>query len=117
MTTLSTLKIDLGIYQENLRQTEYDLNNFEYTMTEEEFNDYLNDGYDDVEIFGLTFTPSEIIKNCDPVAYRCYKNDHESSFDVEELREYQDLEQEVTDLKEHIEYLENKIYELEMEGE
>lgn len=117
MTTLSTLKIDLGIYQENLRQTEYDLNNFEYTVSNDEYDQIIDDMESKIYVFGIEFSPSEVLKRLDPTAYRLAKMEYEASFDVEDLTEYQDLQQEVEDLTEHIEYLENKIYELELEGE
>lgn len=117
MTTLSTLKIDLAIYKEELKQAEYNLNNFEYTITDDEYDQMIDYTETNVTVFGIEFSPSEVLKQLDPVAYRCGKSDYEASFDITELAEYKDLEQEVTDLKEHIEYLENKIYELEVGGE
>lgn len=117
MTTLSTLKIDLAIYKEELKQAEYNLNNFEYTMTEYEYDQMIDYTETNVTVFGIEFSPSEVLKRLDLATYLCGKSDYEASFDITELAEYKDLEQEVTDLKEHIEYLENKIYELEVGGE
>ena len=67
----------------------------EEEITEEEFNkqlegciaeyidnnydDLLDEGYDEYKIGYTTFSASMILKNCDPVAYRCGKNDYESS--------------------------------------
>lgn len=40
-------------------------------MTPEEMLDeFLDECYPAVEIAGLTFYPSQILKNCDPIAYR-----------------------------------------------
>lgn len=39
-------------------------------MTEEKFNDWLDDVYPTYEIAGITLYPSQILKDCDPVAYR-----------------------------------------------
>lgn len=116
MTTLSTLKIDLAIYKEELKQAEKNLNNFEYTMTEYEYDQMIDYTETNVTVFGIEFSPSEVLKKLDPTAYRCGKADYEASFDIEELTEYQDIQKDIEELKEHIEYLENKIYELEVEG-
>ena len=39
-------------------------------MTEEEFDDWLDDVYPTYAIGGITLYPSQILKNCDPIAYR-----------------------------------------------
>lgn len=117
LSTLSTLKIDLGIYQENLKQAENNLNNFEYTITDDEYDQMIDDTESNVIVCGIEFSPSEVLKKLDPTAYRCGKADYESSFDLLDLTEYQDIQKEIEELKEHIEYLENKIYELEVRGD
>lgn len=39
-------------------------------MKEEEFDDWLDDVYPTYPIAGVELRPSQILKNCDPVAYR-----------------------------------------------
>lgn len=67
----------------------------EEEITEEEFNkqlegciaEYVDNAYDDLldedseeyKIGYLTFLPSEVLKKCDPIAYRCGQSDYESS--------------------------------------
>jgi hypothetical protein len=46
-----------------------------------QFEDYLNDSYGRIEICGMVFFPSDILKECDPVAYRVYLSDFESMQD------------------------------------
>lgn len=43
-----------------------------------EFEDYLNDSYGRIEICGTVFFASDILKECDPIAYRVYLSDFES---------------------------------------
>lgn len=43
-----------------------------------EFEDYLNDSYPRVEICGQVFFPSDILRDCDPEAFRIYQKDFES---------------------------------------
>jgi hypothetical protein len=39
-------------------------------MTEEMFDEWLDDVYPTYAIAGITLYPSQILKNCDPIAYR-----------------------------------------------
>ena len=43
-----------------------------------EFEDYLNDSYGRIEICGQVFFASDILKDCDPIAFRVYQSDFES---------------------------------------
>lgn len=43
------------------------------------YDDLLDEGCDEYKLGYLTFSASTILKNCDPVAYRCDKSDYESS--------------------------------------
>lgn len=49
----------------------------EYTREELEavFDEYLDEVYPEVEIAGVTFSPSQIMAEVDPIAYRCGFND------------------------------------------
>ncbi len=40
------------------------------------YDEMLNDCYPMVEIGSLTFTPSRVLKELDPIAYRCGLNDY-----------------------------------------
>ena len=48
-----------------------------------EFEDYLNDSYGRIEICGTVFFASDILKECDPIAYRVYLSDFESEMEDE----------------------------------
>ena len=39
-------------------------------MTEQDFDEFLDEAYPVFRIGELTFYPSQILKNCDPIAYR-----------------------------------------------
>ena len=41
----------------------------------EEFDITLNDAYQSIVIAGLTFTPADVLAECDPVAYMVMLND------------------------------------------
>jgi hypothetical protein len=55
-------------------------------MTDADFIEFLDSVEDPVTIFGLTFSPSDIVKNLDPIAFRVMKSDYESM--MEEENEY-----------------------------
>ena len=48
-----------------------------------EFEDYLNDSYGRIEICGTVFFASDILKECDPIAFRVYLSDFESFLENE----------------------------------
>ena len=48
-----------------------------------EFEDYLNDSFGRIEICGMVFFASDILKDCDPIAYRAYLSDFESDMENE----------------------------------
>ena len=49
-----------------------------------EFEDYLNDSFGRIEICGTIFFASDILKECDPIAYRVYLSDFESEMEDED---------------------------------
>lgn len=50
----------------------------------DEYDAMLDECYEDVVIGGITFTPSQILKECDPIAYQCGLNDFEDSMENDE---------------------------------
>ena len=67
-----------------------------------------------IEVAGCTFYPSQILKKCDPIAYRCGLNDFaDSYFNKEETEEYQALQEEIDQLESDIEDLESEIEDLQ----
>ena len=58
----------------------------DYELEEElrmQFEDYLNDSYGTIEICGQVFFASDILKECDPIAFRVYQSDFESYLENE----------------------------------
>ena len=51
--------------------SEYDL--------EQMYSDMLDDCYGTVEVAGITFDASSVLKECDPIAYRVGMNDYADS--------------------------------------
>ena len=56
---------------------------------EEMFDEFLNEVYEPITFGYLTFYPADIIKELDPIAYRCGLADYES--DLIDRGEYAEL--------------------------
>jgi hypothetical protein len=54
---------------------------------EERYDEFLDEVYGEVQIGTLTFYPSDILKNCDPIAYRVGLSDYEDMIESEEGEE------------------------------
>jgi hypothetical protein len=57
---------------------------------EEQFDDWLDDVYPTYEIAGITLRPSQMLKNCDPIAYRIALSEYD--YREEEWKGYFDNE-------------------------
>ena len=53
-------------------------------MTDNDFIEFINETNPEVTICGLTFSPGNILKEMDPVAFRCMKNDYISNMEEDE---------------------------------
>lgn len=110
--TINELKTAIETKKAEIKEKQAEMDSFEYESTEDEYNDYL-DSEGQVYVVGMSFDPSDILKNCDPIAYRVGKSDFDSNFDVTEVQEYQDLGSELEDLESELEDLESELSELE----
>lgn len=54
-----------------------------YDYAERNYDDELDETHQDYEIMGLSFSASRVLRECDPIAYKCGLNDFADS----ELRE------------------------------
>ena len=113
MNNLETLKAQIAKLessiedvQSNITNKQSEIDNFEYECSVSEFDEVLDDCHETYNLGGMTFYPSDILKSCDPIAYRCAKSEYESDYDLDDCEEY-------TDLKDELEILE---YELELLG-
>lgn len=73
------------IDQEEFEQDEFQrkLEEAIYDYAERNYDDELDETHQDYEIMGLSFSASRVLKECDPIAYKCGLNDFVDS----ELRE------------------------------
>jgi len=88
--------------KEELKEKQDRLNVLENNENTDEYDEML-DQEGNVNVSGLTFSPSAIVKEMDPTAYRCGMNDFNDSL--------------IAELNDEIESLESDIKEAEKEAE
>ena len=107
-TSIIEIKAIINAKQAEIAEVQSQIDNFEYVSNESEYDEML-DSEGEVNVNGLSFYPSDIIKNCDPIAYRCGKNDYDASFDIEDCKEYQELLTTLTDLEDELYSLQEEL--------
>ena len=122
MDNLKTLKAQIAKLessiedvQSNITNKQSEIDNFEYECSESEFDEVLDDCHETYSLGGMTFYPSDILKSCDPIAYRCAKSEYESDYDLDNCEEYNDLKDELEILEYELELLEAELELLESE--
>ena len=120
--TSELLKVDIEMKEQEIRkinalisdkekqQDQIELDPEDY---QDQFDELLDDSSPEIEIGSLTYSPSHVLKNVDPVAYRCSLNDFVDSLDVEDSDEYKALQEEIDQLESDKEDLESEIEDLE----
>ena len=103
-------KMQALISDKEKQQSKIELDPDDY---EDQFDESLDESIPEIKIGCLTYSPSHVLKNVDPVAYRCSLNDFVDSLYVEDSDEYKALQEEIDQLQSDIEDLENEIEDLE----
>ena len=118
MKTLNELKVEISAIETKvldvkgkIKAKQHEIDSFEYSCTDSDFDDYLDDGGEESTSVG-SFYPSDILKSCDPIAYRCAKSDYESNYDLDDCEEYCNLKDELEELEGELESLEEELEEL-----
>jgi hypothetical protein len=71
----------------------------------DQFDELLDEQFGEISICGALYSPSTILKEVDPINYRCSLTDFVNSFDIEETEEYKDLQEELEELEMELERL------------
>ena len=100
--TLAQLNNELNDLDQQLTNATQQRDLFEYSCSDDEFNEHLDNCYDEVEVCGYSYSASQALYELDPTAWRCAKNDYESEYDLDDCEEYQEI-------LETLEELENQI--------
>ena len=106
---IEMLESKIDSIKADIENKQSEIDSFEYEISESDFDEFLDDE-GSVTVCGMEFYPSDILKSCDPIAYRCAKSDYESNYNLDDVEEY-------ADLKEELEYLESELEDFESELE
>ena len=116
MRTIEQVKKEIENLELDISELKSEIDGFEYSVTEAEFDDYLNEEGEQHTSVG-SFYPGDILKSCDPVAYRCAKSDYEGNFDLDYCTEYVDMVEKLESLESDLKSLKDELNDLESEVE
>lgn len=109
---IEMLESKIGAIKAKIEIKQSEINNFEYEISESDFDEFLDKIEQPVNVCGMQFYPSDILKSCDPIAYRCAKSDYESNYDLDDVEEYADLKDELEALEAELEEFESELEDL-----
>jgi DNA repair exonuclease SbcCD ATPase subunit len=122
---INQIQLDLKRQEENLRDVQHDVDmaqikvdNFEIDPYnyEDQFCEML-DEQGDIEIGTFSFSPSDVLREMDPIAYRTGLLDYVDGFDIEDDEEFAELKENLEELESDRDSTEELIAELEEELE
>ena len=114
---IEMLESKIDAIKADIENKQSEIDNFEYEISESDFDEFLDEIEQPVNVCGMEFYPSDILKSCDPIAYRCAKSDYESNYDLDDVEEYCDLKEELEALESELEDLESELEDLQSELE
>lgn len=110
MTTMTSAEkaIQVAALKKQIAELENKIDNFEIDEDkyDENYDEWLDEIYGEIMIGNISFLPSRILKELDPIAYRCGFSDYIDSLDIEDDEEYQELQIELEEAKEELAKLE-----------
>lgn len=110
---ITDLLTELTEQREQLAEYESESENFDI---EEDFNCVLDDCYEDVKVFESFYSVKQILKECDPVAYRCALANHEPAR-LDDLKGLiQSLKDDISENEKYLSGLHTELDELKAEG-
>ncbi len=136
---IDQIELDLEKQRENLEDIQNDLDKAQIKVDNFEVDPYnyedqfceMLDEQGDIEIGTLSFSPSDVLREMDPIAYRTSLNDYVDGLDIEDDEEYAErkenleeceserdsTEELIAELEEELERLQEELEELENELE
>ena len=100
MNDTLSLKRAIDTARLNVQAAQHALDSYEVDTDSREvvemYEDML-DGDGDVTVCGYSYSPSRILKEVDPVAYRCGANDYADSLEKDNFADYRELQEALED--------------------
>jgi hypothetical protein len=81
--------------KKELEEKREELRILEENENEEEYNDMLDECYEEIKIGYITFSPSRVLKELDPIAYNVGMDDYNSERIAEIEDEIEELEEQL----------------------
>ncbi|WLY85674.1 hypothetical protein 241Ecol014PP_00196 [Escherichia phage 241Ecol014PP] len=110
MTTMTAEEkaLQIAALKKQIAELEDKIDNFEIDEDkhDDKYDEWLDEIYGEIMIGNISFLPSRILKELDPIAYRCGFSDYIDSLDIEDDEEYQELQTELEEVKEELAELE-----------
>ena len=110
--TIAEVEAKITNVNQQIEDKQKEIDHFEYTCTDEDYDNFLDDVYGDVQVCSMEYSTSQALKLLDPIAYRCGKSDFESNYDLDDCEEYNDLKDELESLEDQLSDLESELEEL-----
>lgn len=116
---IQNLKNQIELLKKEISDIEKEIQSFDVSehVSEESYDEMLDDCYGEIEICGMSYMASDALKSVDPIAYRCGFHDYANSIDPESIDEYNELIEEKENLEYDLADLEEELADLEAELE
>jgi peptidoglycan hydrolase CwlO-like protein len=113
---MNELESKLAELENRKEELQSEIDNFDCSdyVDDSQYNDWLDEVYGEVEIAGMSYCTSRVLREIDPIAYNCVHSDYCETLDKTDFPEFQDLEFELARVESEIESME---YEIEEENE
>ena len=104
------MKKEIEELKAKIKAKQAEIDNYEIDPDdyENEYCEMLNEE-GPVKVAGLTFEADQIIRELDPTAYRCGLVDYVDGIEKSDVKEYQELEEELAALEDELTDLENEL--------
>lgn len=103
MRTIEQIREELEAKRNELKSVELDPD--DYT---DEYDEMLREVYGEVNIAGISLDADQVLRKCDPTAYRCGLLDYIDGIDVTDTEGHKAIEEEIEELEDELEALEEE---------
>ena len=100
--------LQIAALKKQIAELEDKIDNFEIDEDkyDDKYDEWLDEIHGEIMIGCISFLPSRILSELDPIAYRCGFSDYIDSLDIEDDEDYQELQAELEEVKEELSELE-----------
>ena len=112
---MNELELKLAELENRREELQSEIDNFDCSdyVSESDYDNWLNDAYGEVEVAGMSYSTSRVLREIDPIAYNCGFSDYCDSLYNTDFPEFLDLISELESVENEIESVE---YEIEEEN-